>query len=287
MMSHEPIVATDSAVNKGGGGTVVEGIFSAAGQALATCSVEEKLRLTRALRQAWRLGTWVRDADVAVLEVDRAGRPERPKLVPPARVPKRGMGSQRGRLAAMHAVAHIEFNAINLALDAVHRFRTMPDAYYDDWLSVADDEARHFIMVRDYLRRYGSDYGEMDAHHGLWEMAERTAGDLLERMALVPRTLEARGLDVTPMMIRKLEQAGDTDAVAILDVIYREEIGHVKYGTRWFHYLCAERGLDGESTFRELVHRHFPNGLHGPFNEEARADAGFSPREMSMLEACG
>jgi len=183
----------------------------------------------------------------------------------------------------MHAVAHIEFNAINLALDAVHRFRDMPREYYRDWLRVADEEAQHFSMVRDYLRRHNHDYGDFDAHNGLWEMAEKTAADVLERMALVPRVLEARGLDVTPGIIEKLQQAGDVETVAILEVIYAEEIGHVEIGTRWFRHVCMERGLAPESTFHQLLHKYFPNGLHGPFNLDARARAGFSEAEMRYL----
>ncbi|HKJ83085.1 MAG TPA: ferritin-like domain-containing protein [Mariprofundaceae bacterium] len=266
---------------------VQQGLFAMAGRVLAASDVDEKLQLTRIAVAALRRQEMTMDGDAAVLDVECVGRPERPVLVPPARVPRRGMGSRRGRLAAMHAVAHIEFNAINLAWDAVHRFRLMPEQYYDDWVRVADDEARHFTMVRDYLRRHGCDYGEMAAHHGLWEMAERTADDVLERMALVPRTLEARGLDVTPMMIGKLEQAGDADAAAILQVIYREEIAHVQFGTRWFRHLSAERGLNPEATFRDLVCKHFPDGLDGPFNDAARADAGFSAQEMAMLTASG
>lgn len=183
----------------------------------------------------------------------------------------------------MHAVAHIEFNAMNLALDAVHRFRGMPREYYNDWLRVADEEARHFLMVRDYLREHNHDYGDFDAHNGLWEMAEKTVADVLERMALVPRVLEARGLDVTPGIIEKLNQARDTEAAGILEVIYAEEVGHVEIGTHWFRHICEERGLASDPTFRKLLKKHFPNGLHGPFNLDARARAGFSETEMMCL----
>jgi len=183
----------------------------------------------------------------------------------------------------LHAIAHIEFNAINLAWDAVQRFRNMPRAYYDDWVRVADEEAYHFGLIRDHLHEYGHDYGDFDAHNGLWEMAEKTAGDALERMALVPRVLEARGLDVTPGMITKLRQGGDARAVDILEIILSDEIGHVQIGTCWFRYLCGERGLEPESTFFYLLSRHFPKGLHGPFNEQARRKAGFSQGEMALL----
>jgi uncharacterized ferritin-like protein (DUF455 family) len=193
------------------------------------------------------------------------------------------MGSREGRLVFMHAVAHIEFNAINLALDAVHRFRDMPDAYYADWLQVAAEEARHFTMVRGYLQSFGADYGDHPAHDGLWEMAVKTGGDVLERMALVPRVLEARGLDVTPNLIDRLTQANDAEAAAILSVIYEEEVGHVGVGTRWFRFLCRQRGLEAAETFFALLTRHFPDGLHGPYNLPARRQAGFSARELSML----
>jgi len=183
----------------------------------------------------------------------------------------------------MHAVAHIEFNAINLALDAVHRFRGMPREYYGDWLRVADEEGRHFLMVRAYLRQHNHDYGDFDAHNGLWEMAEETVADVLERMALVPRVLEARGLDVTPGIIEKLKQAEDVEAVDILEVIYTEEIAHVEIGTRWFLHICEERRLMPDPVFKRLLHKYFPNGLHGPFNLDARRQAGFSGEEMKYL----
>ncbi|MDQ6960741.1 MAG: ferritin-like domain-containing protein [Mariprofundaceae bacterium] len=260
-------------------------VFMVTGTALAETDVDAKIQQTHDIARQWRRGAYSLNGDTPVLNPEEVGRPELPRLVQPRDLPKRGLGTQKGRIAMMHAVAHIEFNAINLALDADHRFRNMPRDYYRDWLRVADEEARHFSMVRDYLRENSHDYGDFDAHNGLWEMAEKTATDVLERMALVPRVLEARGLDVTPAIIDKLRQAGDREAVAILEVIYSEEIGHVKIGTRWFRHICAERGLAPDQVFRKLLKKHFPNGLHGPFNRDARDRAGFSETEMRYLTA--
>ena len=258
------------------------GLFATAAAALAASECEVKLRCTHALVQAFRQGVATR-CPTTPLPAERVGRPARPRLVHPRHMPRRGIGSTQGRIRMMHAIAHIEFNAINLALDAVQRFQDMPDDYYADWLRVADEEARHFAMVRDWLRAHGSDYGAFDAHNGLWEMAEKTAGDALERMAMAPRVLEARGLDVTPGIIEKLKQAGQDELVTILQVIYDEEIGHVRIGDRWFRYLCAERGMDAESAFQGLLKKHFPGGLHGPFNLEARRLAGFSESELAEM----
>ena len=183
----------------------------------------------------------------------------------------------------MHAIAHIEFNAINLALDAVQRFKGMPDQFYTDWLKVADEETYHFELIRSHLRHLGGDYGDHDAHDGLWEMCTKTAHDVMIRMALVPRVLEARGLDVTPGIQKKLAQAGDDNAVSILDIILRDEIGHVEIGNRWFRYSCNERGLKPEPTFHKLLNEYYPKGLMGPFNLGARRQAGFSEYELGLL----
>ena len=217
--------------------------------------------------------------DPASALAEAPGRPERPVLLHPREVPQRGLGSEVGRIALLHAVAHIEFNAINLALDATLRFPDMPDDYYRDWLSVAADEARHFGMLRERLREHGADYGEFPAHNGLWEMAEKTAHDVLHRMALVPRVLEARGLDVTPGMITRLKQAGDTRSADILRVILDEEIRHVAIGTRWFRFCCEQRGEDADTGFRRLLVR-YGVALRPPLNEAARGAAGFSAEEL-------
>lgn len=208
------------------------------------------------------------------------GRPARPQLIDPREVPRRALGSAEGRAALIHAIAHIEFNAINLALDAGWRFADMPEAYYADWLSVAQDEARHFALLRARLQALGHDYGDFAAHDGLWEAAEKTAQDPLLRMALVPRVLEARGLDVTPGMMRRLREVGDRETVAILKIILREEVRHVAIGTRWFRHLCAARGLDPPATFARLLAEHGVR-LRPPFNREARLAAGFLESEFA------
>lgn len=201
--------------------------------------------------------------------------------MPPRDVPHRGLGAAQGRAALIHAVAHIEFNAINLALDAVLRFPGLPPDYYADWIGVAQDEARHFALLTTRLQGLGHVYGDFPAHNGLWESAEKTAHDVLVRMALVPRVLEARGLDVTPGMIHRLEEVGDRATADILRVILTEEVNHVRIGTRWFRYLCAERGLDATHTFRGLITGH-RNHLRGPLNWPAREAAGFFAEELDV-----
>jgi len=217
--------------------------------------------------------------------VDEPGRPPRPELVHPARVPRRGTGSVRGRAALLHSIAHIEFNAINLALDAVARFADLPEAYYRDWWRVACEEARHFSLLVAHLASLGHAYGDFQAHDGLWEAARKTTDDPLARMALVPRVLEARGLDVTPGMRARFVAAGDNEAVAILDVILRDEIGHVAIGNRWYHHLCAVRGLEPAATFAALCVRYGQPPPRPPFNVEARLAGGFSAEELEALSA--
>ncbi|RMH60867.1 MAG: DUF455 family protein [Zetaproteobacteria bacterium] len=249
-------------------------------QCLAERDVHRKLDSVRQL---------VRDGDALRIDTTRnfhpvpVGWPARPKLVPGSRVPKRGFASREGRAALMHAIAHIEFNAINLALDAVVRFAGMPERYYRDWLKVAHEEVYHFELVRAHLRHLGMEYGDLPAHGGLWEMCERTADDVLHRMAIVPRVLEARGLDVTPTIRQKLFAAGDANAANILSIILRDEVGHVATGSRWFRYLCDQRGHDPASRFQHLLRTHFPQGVHGPFNLEARQQAGFTSDELRQL----
>lgn len=210
------------------------------------------------------------------------GRPDRPIRVVPEQVPQRGFGSVSARVALIHAVAHIEFNAVNLALDACWRFRGMPAEYYADWLSVAKDEARHFLMLSERLLALESGYGVYAAHNGLWDAAEKTSDDVLARMALVPRVLEARGLDVTPGIIAKLRQARDVETVRVLEIILSEEVRHVAIGSRWFGYLCEQRSLEPESTFRILVVR-YGTTPRPPFNAAARLAAGFSQAELDAL----
>lgn len=207
------------------------------------------------------------------------GRPDRPELISPRDVPTRGLGTSEGRAALVHAVAHIEFNAINLALDASLRFVGMPVDYYNEWLSVAQDEARHFMMLRRRLQMLGRDYGDFSAHNGLWEAAQKTADDVLARMALVPRVLEARGLDVTPGMINRLREVGDHETVAVLQVILDEEVRHVAIGTKWFRWLCEQRNLDPGETFKCLLEEHGAR-IRPPINWAARQRAGFERSEI-------
>ena len=207
------------------------------------------------------------------------GRPERLQLVRPRDVPVRGLGTAEGRAALVHAVAHIEFNAINLALDACLSFAGMPASYYDDWLSVARDEARHFAMLASRLREMGHDYGDFPAHNGLWEQAEKTADDVMVRMALVPRVLEARGLDVTPGMIARLQEVKDHATAAVLRVILDEEVRHVAIGTQWFRWCCEQRGLDPTATFLRLLDDS-QTRIRAPLNWPARRAAGFDPDEI-------
>jgi uncharacterized ferritin-like protein (DUF455 family) len=212
------------------------------------------------------------------------GRPPRPRLVDPAALPRRSPFTREGRAALLHAVAHIEFNAINLALDAVWRFPGLPEAFYRDWLRVAAEEATHFGLLDGHLRSLGHAYGDFDAHDGLWTMCEKTAHDPLARMALVPRTLEARGLDATPPMQARLAKAGDARAVEILAVILRDEIGHVAVGNRWYAWLCARAGVDPLTQYAVLAARFGAPRLRPPFNAEARRAAGFTAAEMAALE---
>jgi uncharacterized ferritin-like protein (DUF455 family) len=259
------------------------GLFAEAGRCLALRDPAQKCAAVAAAWQAFLAGRLEPDPGHPVAPIGAPGRPARPELVDPSRVPRRRLGTDTGRAALVHAITHIEFNAINLALDAVYRFRGLPDGYYRDWLSVAVDEARHFQLLAERLQELGHAYGDFAAHDGLWEMAEKTASSVLERMALVPRVLEARGLDVTPGMIDRLQQAGDARTVDILQLILAEEVRHVEIGTRWFRHCCEVEGRPPEETFLALLEEHFAGGLRGPFNREARMRAGFTQREMRSL----
>ena len=260
-----------------------EMLREAAARCLACADPATKVALTGQIWAAVRSGALRIDGGIPGPVVPDVGRPALPRLVPPARLPRRGLGSERGRAAFVHAIAHIEFNAINLAWDAVARFDAMPDEYYRDWAAVAADEARHFDLLAAHLARLGARYGDFDAHDGLWQAAMDTADDCLRRMALVPRVLEARGLDVAPEMIARLETAGDAEAAGILRLILREEVAHVATGSRWFRYLCDRRGVDADATFLALVARYMPSAGKGWLHIDARLAAGFSPAELQAL----
>ena len=259
-------------------------LFDAARACLDADTPEAKLALTAQVATDFAEGVFASLEDGREPDPIRMpGRPARPRLVHPRELPRRGFGSDEGRAAFIHAVAHIEFNAIDLAWDAVYRFREFPADYNRDWVGVAADEARHFALLRERLQDFGHDYGDFDAHNGLWEMAEKTAHDALARMALVPRVLEARGLDVTPGMIDKLRTQGDNKTADILALILREEVAHVAAGSRWYRWCCELHDIEPRAKFRELLAEYARPVLHGPFNLEARSAAGFDAEELESL----
>ncbi len=255
--------------------------------ALLENNVADKLRAVQCLQNALQNSNALLDCKAVFDAFETPGRPQLPELVQPRDVPRRGLGSVEGRAALLHAIAHIEFNAINLACDAAQRFADLPEAYYRDWISVAIDEARHFQLLQQRLAELGFTYGDFKAHNGLWEMAEKTEHSCLARMALVPRLLEARGLDVTPGMIEKLRQLNDLPSVAVLEVILSEEIRHVAIGTQWFNYCCVQENKNPETEFIALLNGFAKGSVRGPFNVEARAQSGFTAFEMQGIIALG
>lgn len=263
----------------------MESVFARAKACIAARDPDEKMALSRAAVRAWKEGRLILEDACPPEPIGDPGRPDRPVLVAPRDVPRRSPHTPEGRAALIHALAHIEFNAVNLHWDAVYRFRSMPRAYYDDWIRVADDEVRHFELLRDRLRELGHDYGDFAAHNGLWEMAVKTAHDPLARMAMVPRALEARALDAVPNILERLRRAGDLRTVELLEVILRDEEEHVAAGSRWLRYLCERQGLDMEQTYRQLLERYMPGRVpRGPLQRAARLRAGFSEAELRWLE---
>ena len=262
-----------------------EGLCAGAVAVLSAGEPAEKVALSRRLIASWRAG----GLTVGTAEPPaRPARPERPLLCPPRDMPKRRhFGSRAGQIALLHALAHIELNAIDLAWDIVARFAgaALPREFADDWAGVAAEEAEHFALLAARLDALGAGYGELPVHDGLWEAAAATAHDLRARLAVVPLVLEARGLDVTPAMIERLERAGDSDSAAVLDRIYRDEIGHVAVGVRWFGRLCREQGFDPAATYQDQVRRYFRGSLKRPFNHAARDAAGFPAGWYELLAA--
>ena len=257
------------------------GLYQSAFDCLMQSDIDKKLSAVALLYQNWNDAKVERISfDDNPVRIEIPGRPDKPELIPVTKLKQRKLGSELGRATLIHAICHIEFNAINLALDAVYRFRDMPEDYYTDWLKVASEEAYHFSLLRTRLREMDYEYGDMPAHNGLWEMVLKTDHDVLIRMALVPRVLEARGLDVTPAMMDRLESAGDSKTVDILKIILHDEIGHVAIGSRWYKYCCEQKNLNPEQTFRDLLVEYMGGALRGPFNNEARLQAGFSQIEM-------
>lgn len=257
-------------------------VREAALRVLSAAQPRAKTEAAMAVAAAWRAGVLgLPRPGTSIALPDRPARPGKPDLVPPGQVTRRRLSTQAGRFALMHAVAHIEFNAIDLAFDMVARFSAASDfdtldraGFVSDWIGVGQDEARHFTLVETRLNALGGHYGDLPAHDGLWQAAQDTSDDVLARLAIAPMVLEARGLDVTPGMIEKLGSVGDTDSAGRLEVIYTEEVGHVAAGTRWFEAVCAVRGLDPSKTFHDLVEARFRGGLKRPFNVQARDRAG-------------
>lgn len=250
-------------------------------EVLTTADGREKTALCRRYAAVW-FAARAAGTPLAVGQAEpplRPARPARPELLPPREVPRRRPGSPQGRIALLHALAHIELNAVDLHWDIIARFtdHPMPTGFYDDWVKAADEEAKHFNLICDVLEAMGSHYGALPAHAGMWRAAEDTVADLKGRLAVVPMVLEARGLDVTPGMIEIFRKAGDAGAIAALEVIYAEEVSHVAYGSKWFNWLCGRDGEDPKEVFHALVRRYFHGALKPPFNEEKRAEAGLPP----------
>lgn len=268
--------------------TALSDLRSAALHQLLICDPIAKVTGVAKMAADFKRGTLALNTSAALISDAEAnaipGRPLKPALVLPKTLKHRSMRTEEGRAALVHALAHIEFNAINLALDAICRFADMPAAYYADWLSVATEEAQHFHMLSRHLQTLGFAYGDFPGHNSMWEMADKTRNDVLARMALVPRTLEARGLDATPAVRAKIAQAGDMAAARILDIILREEVGHVAIGNYWYNWLCDARELEPIATFAQLVVEYVAPVLRGPFNLEARRAAGFSEEELTVLQ---
>lgn len=248
---------------------------------LCTANANEKTDKTRALKTDWDA---LRAADKVPLigsakPPDHPARPEHPQLMDPRDVPKRKLGTPAGRQALLHAIAHIELNAVDLHLDLIARFSDipLPLGFYDDWLLAASDEARHFQLLEAALKRYDCHYGALPAHAGMWRAAEDTKKDIFGRLAVVPMVLEARGLDVTPNMIAQFEKHQDAETVSALQEIYSDEVVHVAFGSKWFHFLCGRDGIDPKPYFQNLVRKYFHGNLKPPFNVEKRAEAGLSP----------
>ena len=266
---------------------MAQGLYCQTENALLETNASRKCDLVYTLFECWQENALYIERNLTILDVDDPGRPKLPLLVDPRKLKRRSTASEQGRIYLLHAFAHIEFCAINIALDAVYRFRDMPDQFVHDWLLVACEEAKHFQLLDGCLRQRDSFYGDCEAHSGLWDMVCKTRGDVLHRMALVPRVMEARGLDVTPGMIERFDQVHDNEAVEILKVIYADEIGHVSIGNFWFYYLCEQRELEPISTFQILIDKYLGGKLRGPFNWPARLEAGFNSSELKALERQG
>lgn len=263
-------------------------VFDFAEKVLQCADCETVLRLTHETWQRCENNELSFESEHKVEEIALVCFPQKPILLLPREMPKRKFHTQEGLAAFFHAIAHVEFVAIYLAWDILYRFRNLPEEFYCDWLRVADEEAQHFALLNTKLQTFGVNYGDLPAHSGLWDLAQFTADDLLQRLALVPRNMEAHGLDVTPSLIEKFKQLGDDNAVEILTRILTDEVGHVALGSKWFKWLCAERNLDVESTYQTLLLNYYAQkggSLKGNLNHEMRLKAGFSENELAWLNA--
>ena len=259
--------------------TAFHSLRGAATLAILSADLDEKTALAQAAALRWQERRLSLRSPLDPPLPDRPGRPAKPELVPPKSVGKRSLHTLPGRIALLHSLAHIELNAVDLALDIVARFATepVPQSFFDGWMKVAFEEAKHFRLVRDRLRSLGADYGDMPAHDGLWQAAHSTRNDLTARLAVVPLILEARGLDVTPALLEKMRETGDVESADVLKVIYDDEKGHVAVGAKWFRFLCAREKRDPAKAFQDLVRANFRGQLKAPFNDVARAEAGLTP----------
>jgi uncharacterized ferritin-like protein (DUF455 family) len=263
----------------------MKNVFEFAEACLHHSAVDEKLALTHQARYLLESGELSLIKGQPVLPIAQVKFPEKPVLLSPRDMPKRKLGTVEGVSAFFHAIAHVEFMAIYLAWDMLYRFRGMPDQFYQDWLRVADEEAQHFELIRIHLQAMHVAYGDLPAHSGLWDHAKDTAEDLLGRLAMVPRCMEARGLDVTPAIIAKFRHLGDDASVTLLNRILTDEVGHVERGSYWFKFVCGQQGLEPEAKYRQLIKLYYLGGKpKGPFNREMRIIAGFSNAELDWLE---
>ncbi|PHS71980.1 MAG: hypothetical protein COB22_06080 [Cycloclasticus sp.] len=260
-------------------------MFELIEKALISTCVEETLEKTREAFNSVECANFMAKNELrTILPIDKVSFPAKPICVHPLDLPRRRLGSEAGKRSFIHAIAHIEFNAIKLALDIAYRFKGLPEQFYIDWLYVANDECKHFEMLCRRLENYDCAYGDIPSHDGLWSMAVKTENDLLARLSLVPRYLEARGLDVTPGMLKKLTAQNDTASAAILEIILEDEVTHVEYGTKWLDYVCAENGLQRENVFFENIEHYLKGQILGPFNRPLRIRAGFTENELAELE---
>lgn len=264
----------------------MKNLFELAEGALHGTAVDEKLALTHEAWQLYTQGKLDFSPSNPVADIAQVKFPDKPELLAPKHMPKRKLSTQEGVAAFFHAIAHVEFVAIYLAWDILYRFRGLPEPFYIDWLRIADEEAQHFELIRTHLRAMGVDYGDLPAHAGLWTLAQDTSSDILARLALIPRCMEARGLDVTPGLIAKFKQQHDEASVAILNRILTDEIGHVERGSHWFKFVCTGQEVEPEATYRTLIKQYYLGGLpKGPFSREMRIIAGFSNAELDWLES--